>query len=466
MSLIDRYIAKSYLTNVVALLVILFSFVVTVDVSLNLNRFARAAAQAIERETQAARAAENNPENTPANNSDPAPEPGTQTTESTSSLTHLLKVVALVADLWWPRLLMLFNFLIGLVMIGAMGFTCAQMVRHSEFVAILASGQSLHRVWKPILLVSTSLIALQAANQQWVLPRIAPLLTRDTGDAGKHDLAAANVPMTVDGDNRVWAARLFDPATETLTDVIVYERTDDGRAIRTLTAPSATWDGGAWVLKSPHLIVHDRAAQKRIDDAASKPTADEPAVATTQPAPDIQPDPATESKPDTEPSAETVPNAAEQGEPNLTIETNLSPVELSRLRFASFSRNLSWSQIGAIIRRNEAQAAQRLSIGDTRAAQRFAKRARDLERVRFGRVSVMLASLLAIVICLPMFVTRVPRNMAIQSLKCAPVALAALMGAMLGAEAPLPGLAPQLAVFLPVLLLAPIAVLTASSVET
>lgn len=466
MSLIDRYIAKAYLINVLALLVILASFVVTVDVSLNLNRFARAATQALEREKQA----KNNAEVDAETNTDPADQAQApvQSAEAPSSLAHLLKVAQLVADLWWPRLLMLFNFLLGLVMVGAMGFTCAQMVRHSEFVAILASGQSLHRVWKPILLVSAALITLQAANQQWVLPRIAPLLTRDTGDAGKRDLDAANVPMTVDGDNRVWAATLFDPATETLTGVTIYERTDDGRAIRTLSAPSATWIGSAWILENPHVIVHDRAAQKRIDDDASEPTADEPTVATTQPAPDNQPDPATESKPDTEtePSAETSPNTTENDEPKLTIESNLSPIELSRLRFASFSRNLSWSQIGNIIRRNRDQAAQRDAIGDTRAAQRFTKRAADLERVRFGRVSVMLASLITIVICLPMFVTRVPRNMAVQSLKCAPVALAALMGAMLGAEAPLPGLAPQIAVFLPVLLLAPFAVLASASVET
>ena len=78
----------------------------------------------------------------------------------------------------------------------------------------------------------------------------------------------------------------------------------------------------------------------------------------------------------------------------------------------------------------------------------------------------MVGTLLAIVICLPFFVTRVPKNMVIQSMKCAPVAMAALMGALLGAEAPIAGVPPQLAVFAPVLVLAPLAVLSVTSVKT
>ena len=50
MTTIDRYIARQYLFNVVALLVLLCSFVVTVDVTLNLDRFMDRA-EAIEKES-------------------------------------------------------------------------------------------------------------------------------------------------------------------------------------------------------------------------------------------------------------------------------------------------------------------------------------------------------------------------------------------------------------------------------
>ncbi|HCT44068.1 MAG TPA: hypothetical protein DF699_02500, partial [Phycisphaerales bacterium] len=39
MMMLDRYIAKQYLINVIALMLILFSFVVVIDASLNIDRF-------------------------------------------------------------------------------------------------------------------------------------------------------------------------------------------------------------------------------------------------------------------------------------------------------------------------------------------------------------------------------------------------------------------------------------------
>src|SRR5690606_13293541 len=122
MNLIDRYIARQYLTNIAALLVILSCFVVAIDVSLNLPRYWN---QAVEMCRQS---------------------PATDTT-----LRRLILTPLLIMDLWWPRLLALFNFLLGLVLVGAMGFTCTQLVRHRELVAVLTAGQSLFRIARPIL---------------------------------------------------------------------------------------------------------------------------------------------------------------------------------------------------------------------------------------------------------------------------------------------------------------------------
>ena len=112
-------------------------------------------------------------------------------------LAVLVRVVELAADLWWPRLLQLFVFLLGMVLMGAMGFTLSQVVRHRELVAMLASGISLRRAARPILLVAALMTLVQVLDQELVLPRIAPLLTRDHGDAGKHELQgfAVRVPV-------------------------------------------------------------------------------------------------------------------------------------------------------------------------------------------------------------------------------------------------------------------------------
>jgi len=56
--------------------------------------------------------------------------------------------------------------------------------------------------------------------------------------------------------------------------------------------------------------------------------------------------------------------------------------------------------------------------------------------------------------------------MVVQSLKGSPVAITALMGGVLGASATIPGVPVPLGVFIPVLVLAPIAVASATSVKT
>ena len=43
MKILDRYIARQYATNIVSLYVILFAFVVTIDVAMNLDSFWRVA---------------------------------------------------------------------------------------------------------------------------------------------------------------------------------------------------------------------------------------------------------------------------------------------------------------------------------------------------------------------------------------------------------------------------------------
>src|SRR4030095_16197065 len=101
------------------------------------------------------------------------------------------------ADIWWPRLLSLFNFLLGMVLVAAMGFTCSQLVRNRELVAVLTAGKSLYRVAMPIVAVALGMTAVQGLNQELVIPRVAPLLLRDQGDAGKRNLGQSRVPPTV-----------------------------------------------------------------------------------------------------------------------------------------------------------------------------------------------------------------------------------------------------------------------------
>lgn len=220
MKTLNRYIAGLYAWNVLALLLLIFSLVVVVDLFVNLEEFSRAAKQIAEEDG------------------------------STSGFRHVLLTSMLVIDLWWPRILQLFNYLIGVVLVAAMGFTCWQLVRHREFVALLASGISLHRTMRPLMFVGLIFIVIAGVNQELIIPKIAHLLNRDPRDSGQRVPVAFPVPLTPDGAGHVFLAREFDEVNQRMLVVHVWEADDDGRLTTVTRADEARWDGDAWLLRS------------------------------------------------------------------------------------------------------------------------------------------------------------------------------------------------------------------------
>ncbi|PCI09008.1 hypothetical protein COB72_07320 [bacterium] len=374
MTILDRYIARQYIFNVMALLVILFSFVLVIDVSLNMDRFLRLA------------------DNLGIQNADEAP----------STIRRWIVTVLLIFDLWWPKLLQLYNFLIGMILVGAMGFTFSQMTRNREFVAMMAAGVGLHRVVRPVIIIAIGFTVLQVINTELIIPRIAPLLVRDHGQAGTHQLKAAAVPLTLDGSGRLFRAASFDSETETLQGVYILERDDQGKASRVITANTATYSNGGWDLVNGKAQIRGSAL-------------------------------------------------IEPFTPLARIETSLDPNELRMNRFESYSQALSFRQISQMLNRE--------TLTDP------AKRAR-YTRIKWGRFAMMISSLLALIISMPFYITREPKNMVLQSIKCAPIAIISLIGGVLGASASIPGIPPAIGVFLPVMLLSIIAIAQVSSMKT
>ena len=370
--ILDRYIARQYLVNAVALTVILFSFVVTIDVSLNFDRFSRVAERLLAGEGLNA-----------------------------EGLRKFLTTLFLIADLWWPRLLQLFNYMLGLVLVGAMGFTFSQLVKGRELVAVLASGVPLTRVSVPVLAIALVLTGVQAVNQEFVVPRIAGLLTRDHGDAGKRSMGSGRIPLCADAKGRLFYGRGFDADKGLLEDLYVWERDERGLALRRIHADRAVWRDGGWDL------TNGTAESRRGEIGAPEPVT--------------------------------------------RIDTDLDPTSLTMKRFENYSQNLSFAQLGKMLDSKEQLPEMRRD---------------QLERLRWGRISIMLSNMLSLVVAVPFFLRREPANMVVQSLKCAPLAIIALMGGVLGASASIPGMPAALGVFVPVLVLAPLAVAAATGVRT
>jgi len=220
MTLLDRYIAKQYLFNIIALTVILFSFVVVIDASLNIDEFLQRAGDLAQQRGE----------------------------EAPGAVRRWVVTLLLVVDFWWPKLLQLYSFLIGMILVGAMGFTFSQMSRNREFIAMMAAGVGLHRVMKPIIVVAGFFMVLQIVNTEILIPRIAPLLVRDHDDIGSRSLGSAVVPLTLDGSGRLFRAANFHADTNTLDGVYILERDENGKATRAITASSryTTMAVGTW----------------------------------------------------------------------------------------------------------------------------------------------------------------------------------------------------------------------------
>ena len=374
MSLLDRAIARQFLFNALTLLGILFALIVIIDFSLNFDEYLLIASALAKEQQQGG-------------------------TVRVGALTAWI-----VFDLWWPRLFQLYGYLIGLVLVAAMGFTSAQMSKNRELVAILAGGMSLWRVAKPMLIVSVGFCVVLSLNREVILPELAPMLTRDKKQAGQRDLQALGQPLCTDGKGNLFFIRSFDPETGIVQGLYSWERDAKGLLTRRISASSATYRDGAWILT-------DGAVQTRVQGSAAATTI-------------------------------------------TRIETDLDPTTLKLRRFEGFGNNLSTVQLASLVSRYKAQPKPPMLRID------------QLSRVRWSRVSDVVCIMLTMVICLPFFLRKEPGNMLVQALCCAPVALAALVLSVVGSGASVLGVPPELSAFIPVMVLTPIAIAAGSSVRS
>lgn len=365
MQLIDRYILGRFLANFAILFGLLYVFGAAIDLILNLDKFVDAARRVAG--------------------------------DDAGSLSILVTLLRLVVDFQAPRFFQFFGYLHGLVAIGAMAFTLAQMHRFKELVAVLASGMSLHRIAMPFIAGTFAICLLQLVNQEFLLPRVAPLLLRDHATIGKSGFDAFEIQFTSDGKGNLLLAPLFDPRTNTLTAPTFLERENRMTTSRRISADEARWNESrrGWELTNGLAIVAN--------------------------------------------STQTPSDTLLQRVPLDFYASDISPETLTVRRYAQFAGMLSLRQIGQMLRSPHSAEAS------------------SLIRYRFSRFSTVLVNILVLVITLPSFLLREPSNLLRQSVKCAAIAIPCMFGAVLGMMVELPGIPPVAGVFIPVFILIPIA---------
>ena len=322
--------------------------------------------------------------------------------------TRMYSIIRVAIGFEGPRLFQVFAYLHGVIAIGAMGFTAANMLRSREFVAIMAAGISLRRIAIPFLYVMASISVLALVNQEYMLPKVAPLLLRDHDESADKTPGSFTVPFTPDQNRSLLLAPSLNPATGVLTEPSFLERDNKGRMIRQLQAASATWDtssNSGWILED------GRAVNISFDETDGQASISAPEQVTF-------------------------------------YETELSPYILTLHRYGQYVGMLSMSQLNSMLG----------------AAGAFD--APMLRRHWYARFASIVMNLLAMIIVIPYFVTKDAVIVSRQAIKCGAIALTILFGGMIVMLMPMAGIPAIVSVFLPAILLLPIALLRAVSIRT
>ncbi|MCI0363646.1 MAG: LptF/LptG family permease [Phycisphaerales bacterium] len=365
MSILDRYIFVRFATNFCILFGLLFLLAVGVELVLALDEFVDAARTVA------------------------GPDAG--------AAAVVGKVLTLAIDMQTPRVFQLYAYLHGLVAVGAVGFTLAQMTYHRELTAVMASGVSLYRVAAPFFVGVFVLSMVQLLNQELILPRIAPLLIRGYSHMGQRGADEFAVKFTPDGKGNLLQATSFDPQTRTLAWPTILERDERGRTVRRITARRATWseEGKTWMLTKGQVIM-PRSAEESGEQVMSAQSID-------------------------------------------SYQTDLTPQALLVRRYNQFAAMLSLSQISQML--------------ESDLAQRDAAQRNKLLRYRYARLSSPLVTLLVLALSLPFLLLREPGNFLRQTVICSALTIPASIGAAVGMMVELPGIPPAVGVFLPVIVL-------------
>ena len=211
--------------------------------------------------------------------------------------------------------------------------------------------------------------------------------------------------LAPDGEGRNLSASSYDDATQTLTDLIIFERNSEGQLLATTTASATTWSAGSWILQDGV-----RQNEQLVVDAPRTPVR----------------------------------------EPVERLETPLDPQRIKVYQLQDLANNLSFAQL------SDMHGTGGLS----------AEQAQRIDRIRWGRLGALASTFIALAAALPCFLVRIPKPMMGPTLRAAPVAFAGLGAAAAASSLILPGLPMWLCALLPPLILVPLALALFTSVRS
>jgi lipopolysaccharide export LptBFGC system permease protein LptF len=332
----------------------------------------------------------------------------TQMSEGKGFFARIYSIFFVAFGFEGPRIFQVFAYFHGLIAIGAMGFTASQMWKSREFIAMMAAGISLRTVAMPFIVVTICISGVALLNQELMLPKVAPLLLRSHSEVGSESVEAFPVPFTPDKNKTLLIASSLDPVTGDLLYPTFLIRNDTGQMVGRVYATSGTWDE----TRQGWLLENGKSSEISTEDALHN------RVSAFAPV-DVE-----------------------------FFETDLSPHLLTLHRYGQYLGLLGISQLNQMLE----------TVGTFDRAQ--------LSRHWYSRFSTIAMNILAMFIVIPFFVTKDQISIVRQSLWCAAVAIAILFGGSFLMLMAFSGIPSVVSVFLPALLLIPVAFVRMTALHT
>ena len=166
-----------------------------------------------------------------------------------SPMGRALRLVALLGNWYAIRVLLFFKLLAPIIIVVSAVVTVVALKRRNEFVPLLASGVSVYRALWPVLALAFLVSGLGLANQELVLPRLAYRLVRKPDDPQGRKPQRVETGFVDAEGNRI-SADTYVAHTRTLNKVVIYTTpTGKGRAV--ISAQRAVWveEEKAWRLE-------------------------------------------------------------------------------------------------------------------------------------------------------------------------------------------------------------------------
>lgn len=198
MTILDRYIARSFVSGYLILITVAIGLYVFSDMLVNIDEF---------------------------------------TKDDTAPLTT---VFSLMFDFYIHNIPLYFKQLGGPIMAIAGAFTIGTLLRNNELTAVVAAGVPLQRIAAPLALTAVVLIGVWVANNELLIPRIANKIARTHAD-----LLATRVEgidAVRDANNAILSAVEFYPRRGELRHVFIVTPDESGAPRDLVMADMAEYD--------------------------------------------------------------------------------------------------------------------------------------------------------------------------------------------------------------------------------